>query len=464
MSLHTRSTRAARGVPCVLAAALAAAAACRERSPSHADAEPPLASHVVPFTPPPAAVDSPVAVLGRLLFFDTRLSGDATMSCGTCHDPGRGFVDRLPKGQGHDGIRLARNVPSVVNVDARAPFFWDGRAATAEEQALAPMKNPDEMAANMARLLATLSGIPEYVARFKAAFGDSAITEERLAKALAAYERTLVSADSPFDRYLLGDEAALSAQAAKGYTLFTGRARCVACHDGPHFTDASFHNIGIKGDDVGRYGVVPVAVLKGAFKTPGLRDVALTPPYFHDGSAATLADVVEHYDRGGDTSDNLDKDIQPLHLAPDEKAALVAFMSSLTGRVPPQDAPRVPRVVNEPHARSTRELMKSVDGMLSQLDKLIQSLDAGDWEVVRESAERLTENAEELATMRMRETKPERRTELVEKLGALIVQLRVLDSTAVRRSRPDAIAAYSAVRDCCEDCHDAFRWKGRKAR
>ncbi len=440
----------------VVALACAASGACRRGAKKAT--EDPLPSKIAAFVPGPVDVHAATVQLGKLLFFEPRVSGDGTMSCATCHDVTKGFCDGLPKGKGHGGKTLGRNVPSVVNVDARAPFFWDGRAATAEEQALGPMTNPDEMAGDIPTLIETLNGIPEYVARFAAAFGDAAMTKERIAKAIADYERTLLSSDSPFDHYLQGDKTAISPEAERGYKLFISKAQCVKCHDGPHLTDASFHNIGVNDDDPGRFKIVPVAVLKGAFKTSGLRDVDLTAPYFHDGSAHTLMEVVEHYDRGGDKKDNLDADIHPLDLTADEKAALVAFMKSLTGKTVPVESPRLPRVVTEPHSKSTKELMKSVDGMLEQLDKLISGLDAGHWKDVRAAVEKLTGNAEELATLRVQQTKPERLPELKERLGNLILEFRAIDDAADRENRNDAMAAYERARQRCEQCHDAFRW------
>lgn len=421
-------------------------------------------NHLAAFVPTPPKGNSDVIELGRLLFFDKRLSGDHQMSCSTCHQPDKGYTDALPKGTGNQGKALARNTPSVINVDARAPFFWDGRAATAEEQALMPVANPGEMNMAPEKLPEVLAGLPEYVARFKHAFGDSEISPTRIGAALAAFERTLVSADSPFDRAMSGDPTAMSEEARMGMQLFVGKGRCTKCHDGPHFTDASFHNIGVAGPDVGRFGIVPVAVTKGAFKTPGLRDVDLTAPYFHDGSAKTLDDVMAHYNRGGDVKDNLDPDITPLSLTDAEQKALVAFMKALTGKTPIVAEPRVPVLVEHPRSSSTRDLMKRTDGMLQQLDKTIANVDAGRWEDVRKSVAVLIQNSEELATLRTRATKPARQTQMKELLGDLILAFEDLDATAARHDRPATSAVYDVVRTRCEACHEAFRWTGKKHR
>jgi len=396
---------------------------------------------------------------GRLLFFDQRLSGDRTMSCATCHDSARGFADGFRTARGKGGKALLRNTPSVINIDARAPFFWDGRAATAEEQALGPVGNPDEMGKDVGELVTDLNGVPEYVARFKRAFGDSTITGERIGKAIATFERTLVSADAPLDRYLEGDKTALSPEALQGMDLFTGKAACIKCHDGPHLTDASFHNIGVAGPDTGRYTVLSLPVMKGAFKTPSLRDIELTAPYFHDGSVATLRDVVAHYNRGGDTKDNLDPDIKPLSLSDAEQDALVAFMKALTGTsLPAFDPPRIPRVVERPSFQSTRQLMKNTDGMLHQLDTMVANVEGGQWNDVRKALATLVSDSEELAAFRFKATKPERLGELKELLGDLIIDLRELDSHAARHDRAKATMAYDRVRGSCDSCHEAFRW------
>jgi cytochrome c peroxidase len=436
---------------------LVAGAGCKRPAEASANALP-APKTLNSFKPAPLEQNLEQVALGRLLFFDQRLSGDGTMSCATCHDPAKGFTDGLKTARGNGGKALARNSPSVINIDARAPFFWDGRAATAEEQALGPIGSPDEMAKDVGELVSELGEVPEYVARFKRAFGDPKISSDRIGAAIASFERTLVSADAPIDRFLGGDTTALSPEATWGMRLFVGKAECVKCHDGPHMTDAGFHNIGVVGQDVGRYKILPFPILKGAFKTPSLRDVELTAPYFHDGSALTLKDVVAHYNRGGDTKDNLDHDIKPLNLTDAEQDALVAFMKALTGNVSRTEVPRIPRLVAKSRFGSTRELMKSTDGMLQQLDHMIASVEVGRWTEVRTALATLIRNSEELAALRLKATPVERHEQLEELLGELIIDFEELDSQAARQDRAQVAAIYEQVRGRCESCHDAFRW------
>ena len=184
---------------------------------------------------------------------------------------------------------------------------------------------------DMDELLVELKAIPGYVAMFKAAYGNEGITLDTVAKAIATFERTAISTEAPFDRYIKGDTKAISASAKRGFKLFEGKAKCTACHQGYNFVDDGFHNIGLPdSDDLGRYKIVKVAVLKGAFKTPTLRDVALTAPYMHNGVFKTLDEVVEHYNKGG-KGDNIDPNLKPLHLSAQDKKDLVAFMETLTG-------------------------------------------------------------------------------------------------------------------------------------
>jgi cytochrome c peroxidase len=314
---------------------------------------------------PPLAignVTTPAKVeLGKTLFFDPRLSANGTVSCASCHNPALGWSDGLKTGIGINGSVLGRATPTIVNVAYNTQFMWDGRKKSLEDQALGPMKTPEEMKSDMGAVLQMLAAIDGYRTMFTQAFPAEPITEETLAKALAAFERSVVSRDSRFDRWLAGHRSALTPQEWRGFQVFKDPARgnCAACHSGPNFTDNGFHNIGIaqaEGKaDPGRFSVRALASMKGAFKTPTLRDVALTAPYFRDGSAATLAEVVEHYDRGGDDKSNLSKDIRPLRLSSTEKADLVAFMLALTGRtssfalpVLPQPSQAAPLWANRP--------------------------------------------------------------------------------------------------------------------
>jgi cytochrome c peroxidase len=474
------SPRAARWRDAVCAVLLAAGAASGCRGGQRAAAASSAAGSATPAPPlpklaayiPPSTRPDPARVaLGRLLFFDARLSGDGTTSCATCHDPARGFTDGRAKAHGKGGKVLRRNTPSVVNVDGRAPMFWDGRAATAEDQALMPVKNPDEMARDLPSLIAELEQTPEYRARFKRAFGDGTIDGDRIARAVADFERTLISAGAPLDRYLGGDATAMSPAALRGMSLFTGRAACVKCHSGPQLTDGSFHNIGLAGvaADQGRYEVVPIAVSRGAFKTPGLRDVVLTAPYFHDGSAATLRDVVDHYKRGGVVKDNLDADIKPLSLSDGDEQDLIEFMRALSGVSRPTDIPRVPVARPRPTVRLLRDLMRTNDRTLREIDPAGAGPEsAGDLRLrgAAQSALALVENAEQIpALLGNRPDVRAHRRELDERVGELIVALSDLRELAQKGQADEMTAAYDQVRDRCEACHDRFRWThGARAR
>jgi cytochrome c peroxidase len=312
--------------------------------------------------PPDNPVTPDKVALGRKLYFDKRLSKDGTVSCATCHDPAKGFADGRKLAQGIEGRLGARNSPSVLNAIFYELQFWDGRAASLEEQAKGPMVNPVEMGmASHDAVVKTVRAVPEYLQDFKRVFGREPVIDD-VAAAIASFERTAVTGDSPFDRFVAGDTSALSASAQRGWGLWNGKSRCNTCHpfgdSTPHFSDNKFHNIGVAAknrdfaslsrqaaavkdpaelasrpefSELGRFVVTRQPKDIGAFKTPGLRDVALTAPYLHDGSEATLLDVVNFYDRGGEPNPYLDGGIVPLKLSEQEKLDLVAFMEALTG-------------------------------------------------------------------------------------------------------------------------------------
>src|SRR5574337_80577 len=280
--------------------------------------------------------DNPLTIekidLGRQLYFDGRLSADGTVSCATCHAPDKGFSDSRPTSVGIKGQAGGRNAPVTFNRLFSQEQFWDGRAASLEDQALGPIQNPIEMGNTLNGMIATLSAIKGYREQFKQAFG-TAVTAEGVAKAIAAFERTLLCGDTAFDRYENGDDAALSESEQRGLDIFRGRGNCLRCHTGFAFTDERYHNIGVGVDkpnpDPGRYKITKKESDRGAFKTPTLRDFAASGPYFHDGSAQTLEDVVEFYDKGGIKNPNLSNEIKRLLLTTPEKADLVAFLKSL---------------------------------------------------------------------------------------------------------------------------------------
>jgi cytochrome c peroxidase len=282
--------------------------------------------------------------LGKKLFFETRLSRDNTVSCATCHDPRHGFADPGMVSRGVGGKTGLRNSPTVLNAAFLPVQFWDGRAKTLEEQAAGPISNPVEMDQTPEQLLSKLNSDPEYVAQFERAFGAGGITIERLQKAVSAFERTVLSGNSPFDRYQYGnDKTALSPAAVRGLAIFrdVNKGNCAVCHTIEEkyalFTDGKFHNLGVgmnqEGElrDLGRYEQTKVEGDRGAFKTPTLRNIALTAPYMHDGSHKSLREVVDFYVGGGNSNPHLDKEMRELKLSQRERSDLVAFMESLTG-------------------------------------------------------------------------------------------------------------------------------------
>lgn len=281
--------------------------------------------------------------LGKQLYFDGRLSKNNKMSCASCHHPKDGFANAQRFAIGVDGSRGGRSAPSAINVAYYRQLFWDGRAASLEEQALGPIQNPIEMAETLDSVVAKLSAIEGYRSQFKDVFGTD-VTADGIGKAIATYERTILSGNAPFDAYKAGDKTALSEAAERGRKLFFGKANCAACHGGSNFSDTSYHNIGIGMDaeepDVGREAVSKLEGDRGAFKTPTLREIAKTAPYMHDGSLKTLEEVVEHYAKGGIANEWLDEELFPLRLNAQDKKDLVVFMKEgLSSRTYPDHKP-----------------------------------------------------------------------------------------------------------------------------
>jgi cytochrome c peroxidase len=297
----------------------------------------------------PAPADNQVTPgrieLGRALFFDPRLSAKGAMSCASCHNPALGWADGRPTAVGHDMKILGRATPTIVNAAFNPLQMWDGRKASLEAQALGPFESTDEQNLPLHELEERVRAIPGYVTQFEQAYPGEGVTRTTIAKAIATFERTILSHEAPFDRWRAGDATALNASAKRGFDLFNGKAGCALCHQGFNFTDNGFHNIGLRQQgepDIGRFAHKKVAVLKGAFKTPTLRDIALTAPYMHDGSYVTLAEVVEHYVRGGDVRVNLDANMKPLQLDEQDKRDLVEFMNSLTSAPRAVTVPTLP--------------------------------------------------------------------------------------------------------------------------
>lgn len=286
--------------------------------------------------------------LGRWLFYDKRISADGTISCATCHRPEFAFSEPTPVSTGIKGQKGGRKAPPIINAawPIYPVYFWDGRADSLVAQAKGPMENPIEMGNTHAAISKTVAAIAGYRPYFKEAFGDDAVTIDRVAEAIAAYEATLLSGDSRFDRFVKGDKKALTPQEQKGKELFEGRATCVECHLGTNLSDAKFHNLGVgwnekekKFADEGRSKISKDPAELGAFKTPSLRDVTKHAPYMHDGSLATLKDCVEHYNQGGIKNPTLDPKMKKLDLKPDEVDALVAFMKTFDGEVAMEKSP-----------------------------------------------------------------------------------------------------------------------------
>jgi len=315
------------------------------------------------FTPPDNPTTDAKAKLGDMIFDEKRVSSDDSVACNTCHSPRNGFTTHTETSRGVGDQIGKRNAPSILNAMFYKSMFWDGRAATLEEQATLPILNPIEMGQKDPKdVVARLAAIPEIVQAFQQVFGRPPNWED-MGKALAAFERTRLSTESPFDRFLRGDQKALNASQQRGWSLFTGKARCATCHTYdpalPLFGDNRFHNTGVASrkqdfnqlaaraaadnkaeidklaletdfSELGRFLVTQKREDIGAFKTPFLRDVILTGPYMHDGSLETLWDVVEFFNKGGEPNPFLDTAMKPLGLTDSDVDDLVRFMSALT--------------------------------------------------------------------------------------------------------------------------------------
>jgi cytochrome c peroxidase len=338
-------------------------------------AQPSLAQLKVKFARPtfiPSPADNPPSAakvaLGKRLFEDAELSSTGTIACRSCHDPKLALADGEPTGKGVTGKPLVRHTPTLWNLAWSPLLFWDGRARSLEDQVRFPIEHADEMGSTLEAGAVRLQRHASYVEAFKQAFPqDPRITPDNVAKALAAYERTLVSPPTRFDKWIAGDAAALTASEVNGFAIFTGKGRCSNCHTGFAFTDHGFYDIGLPSEDLGRGPIIGLKVADHAFKVPTLRELAWTAPYMHDGSLATLDDVVRIYEMGGLARPTRAKDLPDIiRLTDQERADLIAFLESLSSETPPQpsreawvDAP-TPRVPVRP--RDTT--------VVSQSDKL----------------------------------------------------------------------------------------------
>ncbi len=331
-------------------------------------------AEIGPLSPVPIPADNPLTPekieLGKLLFFDYRLSGDGSRTCVHCHEPKQGWSFKDRQSPAYPTQVERRASMTLINVAYNKSLIWDGRARSLEKQALGPIQNPLHMNQSLDLLIERLNAIPDYVSRFRQVFGTGP-TPDAIGKAIAAFERTIVTTDSPFDRYAKGDRSALSASAVRGLTLFTGKARCILCHNGPAFTDSAFHNLGVPEPDFlkdprvlaslrfdakrmgvpdyrsltadpGRYLVTKQDKDFGAFKTSTLRNVTSRTPYMHNGAFGTLPEVIAFYNKGGGNDPRKDPLVQPLNLSEAEAADLLAFLESLTGKLPQIEPPELP--------------------------------------------------------------------------------------------------------------------------
>jgi cytochrome c peroxidase len=332
------------------------------------------AGHLEPFQKTPVPEDNPQTPekieLGKMLFFDRRLSGDGTMSCATCHIPELGFSDGLAISLNYPTTRNWRNSPTLINVAFNKFLFHDGRVETLEDQALFPMMSAFEMNQNLDYLEEEIRSVPEYLKRFKQVFGSEDITRKRIAMAIAAFERTLISLNAPLDRFLKGDTEALSPEAKMGYEIFTGKGKCADCHFGINLIDDKFYALNVPeppdfqtdprvaatrrfvaklyhyedfrnlADDPGRYLITKDRRDWRAFKTPTLRDIAKTGPYMHNGFFNTLDEVIDFFDQGGGPDNTV---LKPLSLNSSEKQALKTFLlEALSGDDIQVTSPRMP--------------------------------------------------------------------------------------------------------------------------
>ncbi len=285
--------------------------------------------------PPENPYSSEKVELGRLLYFDVRISADNTVSCASCHSPEHGYTDGAAVFTGFHGQTGGRRAPTVLNRAYSLAQFWDGRASTLEEQAKGSIQNPIEIGTTHSDVVAKIGDISGYGPLFQKAFGSPEVTIDKMAKAIATFERTLLSGNSLYDHYKAGDKKALTSAQVRGMDVFINTAKCDQCHEGINFTSNSYANLGVGADkaepDEGRFAVTHQKADWGAFKTPTLRDIARTAPYMHDGSLKTLENVVDFFDKGGLPNRNLDEKIKPLRLTDSQKKDLVEFLKCLSG-------------------------------------------------------------------------------------------------------------------------------------
>lgn len=285
---------------------------------------------LIPF-PEHAPYSPQIAMLGKKLFFDPRLSGAKNMNCASCHNPSFGFEAPVDLAVGAANEKLGRHAPTTLNMAWVKPLFWDGRAANLEEQAAGPITAPVEMNGKFSEIVPALQDIEEYNKWFGILFPGKGITRETILTAIATYERTIVTNWAPFDKWVDGDDGALSASAQRGFVIFNDKAKCAACHSGWNFTDNKFHDIGGDTEDIGRAELEPNNPLaKHAFKTPGLRNLTQRAPFTHNGSFENLEQIIGHYESGGIQRASLSPLMESFSLNDGERKDLLAFLVSLT--------------------------------------------------------------------------------------------------------------------------------------
>lgn len=377
----------------VLVAALAGVTSIGYLEDARADTNPPLAALGQPSAPPDNPMSAEKVELGKMLFFDTRLSGDASVSCATCHEPDQGWAFSNDISRGYPGTIHWRNSQTVINSAYLAKLFWVGAAKSLEAQAPGAAKGAVAGNGESDMMEARLAFIPEYRKRFKKVFGDQWPKISNAWKAIAAFERTLVQTDTPFDKYMRGDKNALNAQQKRGLGLFTGKANCIECHNGPLLTDEKFYNLGVppaerweteglaqvtfryeqyaKGvtedlyrtikDDAGLYYRTKQKADMGKFRTPSLRYIVYTAPYMHSGAFFDLEEVIKFYNEGGGKNEfvaNKTKLLKPLGLSDSEIEDLIAFIESLSGTEIKMKSPKLPPYAPLPSAASARRSPK----------------------------------------------------------------------------------------------------------
>ncbi len=281
--------------------------------------------------------------LGKQLYFDPRLSGSGTMSCASCHNSEHSWTDGRPRALGHGNKILDRKSPTILNMAWGTSFFWDGRANSIEAQALGPIQSPNEMNMELPKLVSLLGSIDGYRSQFKSVFPGEPLSGSTIAKAIATFERTVVSDVAPFDRWVEGEESAIGDSAKRGFVLFNGQANCVKCHNGWNFTNGSFADIGLRSPDEGRGKIDSNKALAFAFKVPTLRNIVRRAPYMHDGSLTTLDAVLENYSAGGTIARPMTKlFLKPLSLSKGDKDDLISFLETLSSKDEPITAPVLP--------------------------------------------------------------------------------------------------------------------------